>query len=169
MTNNNNGPKQIQGGMRVEAYRNLHTGTYSVRDIEYSHKVIGHPESVIIINADLVSQPAGRNKVRETGVKNVHAFVRGRLVYDQAEVDLLPMLIAANRNRVLQDETIVEKTPITYNPYKNDSFVNAITGEPIHTAQVVVLNTDGPSYAIGANSPARLNYTGFKYDGWLVY
>ena len=69
--------------MRVEVYWNLHKHLFSVRALEGEHKgrVIDHSYGVRLSNATFVSQPAGRERVRREGKKNVHAFVRGHLEF----------------------------------------------------------------------------------------
>lgn len=117
--------------MRVEAYRNLHTGTWSVRALEgpkgVKGRVIAHAKTVCIEDPKFVVQPAGRERVRREGRKNVHAFVRGTLKYYQDDP-------APNRMRLANDGW----NNAFYNPYQNDTFVNQV-GEPVHAAEVAVL------------------------------
>ena len=111
---------------RVETYRNLHTGTFSVRALEGARKgrVFFHPTRVVVDNATFVVQPAGNAKVRVEGKKNVHAFVRGDLNDTYVEVD----------------EAVYRKA--TYNPYQNDTFVDKETGQPVLRAARVILDID---------------------------
>ena len=59
---------------RVQVYYNLHKHCYSIRQ---SGRVIGHTDSIVLRDARFNVAPAGRDKVRATGVKNVHATVTG--------------------------------------------------------------------------------------------
>ena len=116
--------------IRVEVYWNLHKRLFSVRALEGENKgrVIKHTYGVQLKDATFAVQPAGRERVRREGVKNVHAFVRGRLTgtsYGGGEYDVV-------------DAAVMPK--ITYNPYKYDSFVNAHTKEPIYKAKNVYLD-----------------------------
>jgi hypothetical protein len=114
--------------VNVDVYRNLRTGTWSVRD-RSTGRVIAHPTYVMVSNVDLVVQPAGRERVRHTGRKNVHAFVRGTLVGmgdDEATCF-----------------TGTCKRAITYNPHLHDGFVYGGTGAPIRKAQWVELAPTG--------------------------
>jgi len=61
---------------RVEVYFNLHKRCFSIRQ---RGRVIDHRQLVVLSGCTFVVQPAGQRRVRETGVKNVHAFVRGTL------------------------------------------------------------------------------------------
>lgn len=116
--------------MRVEVYRNLHTGTFSVRDLQgpLKGKVTSHPTLVILDVAKFVVQPAGRDKVRREGRKNVHAFVRGNLL--GKATNHTPYDV--NRNQ--------EFRQATYNPYVYDTFVDWETGDPVLLADMVVLD-----------------------------
>jgi hypothetical protein len=67
-----------------------------------------------------------QQKVREQQCKNAHAFVRGEWVDESVQ-------IIADR----------QTEPLTYDPYKYDTFVHAETEEPVTTAQVVRLNSEG--------------------------
>lgn len=107
----------------VEVYRNLHTGTWSVRA---NGRVIAHPDEVWLKNCTLVVQPGGRRSVLRTQRKNVHAFVRGTLI-DAARVK--PMI------------------PITYDPYRYDSFVTVADLDPVHAARWVHLRADNTVWA----------------------
>jgi hypothetical protein len=108
--------------MDVDIYRNLHKGTWSIRD-RATGRVIGHADSVLVKNATFVVQPAGRQRVLTEGRKNVHAFVRG----------------------TIGDRT--EETPcdvqVKYNPYKAGHFVRVDTSDKVTSAPVVVLDTLG--------------------------
>ena len=70
--------------MRAECYRNLHKRGISIRALEGPSKgrVIGVEtgRAVDMVNVVLIVQPAGHRRVIESGVKNVHAFVRGTLL-----------------------------------------------------------------------------------------
>lgn len=110
--------------MRVEVYRNLHKGAWSVR---HQGKVIAHNDAVAVTDARLVVQPAGQARVRREGKKFVHAFVRG----ERSWVDNLP---------------VGEWRTLTYNPYVHDTFVDAETQEPVRTATVVLLTPHGKAH-----------------------
>jgi len=91
--------------------------------------------TVNLQNVKFAVQPAGRDKVRREGKKNVHAFVRGTVIGDKDHHF---------------KETFKEKcTQIAqYNPYKFDTFVTQAWSEnppAIHKASLVSL-TQGTVY-----------------------
>lgn len=109
--------------MKVEVYKNLHTGTFSVRK---KGKVIAHPTTVYLTDATFVVRPGGRERVRREGRKNVHAFVRGT-----------------------PGEPRIEGTcsRVTYNPYEHDTFVDG-SGAPVRTAAEVIMSITETSTVI---------------------
>lgn len=73
-----------------------------------------------------VSEP-GRIRTVTNKVKNVHAWVVGDLVYQEADqLWLEPSLM--NRCR-----------EASYNPYKNETFVDKESGFPLHSAQTAYM------------------------------
>ena len=87
---------------RVQVYWNLHRGCYSVRQ---SGRVIDHVDSIILRDVRFNVAPAGRDKVRATGVKNVHATVTGYILGGNAQLETIP------------------EDFVSYNPFKYDQFV----------------------------------------------
>ena len=73
--------------IKVEAYWNLHRQTFSV---VCKKKVIAHTNNLWIRSPRFVVQPSGWERVRKTGVKNVHAFVRG---WADLDSDYTPMIL----------------------------------------------------------------------------
>lgn len=121
--------------MRVEVYRNLHTGLMSVR--ECGGRVLTHEAEVFVKDAKFVVQPAGRAKVLREQRKNVHAFVRG-------ELEGFSQGCLAN-----YDEW--EAWPkVTYNPYKADHFYPVDLGSSsyVRSGSRVVVTTHGVYYKV---------------------
>jgi len=116
----------IERGTRVDVYRNLHNGTWSVRDCQ-TGRVIAHMDTCSIYDAELVVQPAGRRRVLREGRKNVHAFARGYIHNPAPSWTLLKRYMRK----------------ITYNPYKAASFTYADDGGAIHNADIVALGPEG--------------------------
>lgn len=118
--------------MRVETYFNLHKKCLSYRPTTKGGKV-QHASALVLNDVKLVVQPAGRAKVLRNKSKNVHAFVRGQAAFVRPidftdDGDLSPTNMERQGYR-----------PVTYNPYKYESFVMADTGEAIHSARQIVL------------------------------
>ena len=112
--------KTIDKNRKVEIYFNLHKKTWSVRQ---DGKVIQHTNFIQIREPQYVVRQKGKEKVRREKRKNVHAFVRGYIE------DRLPVFPSKN-------------IFVTYNPYKNDSFVerntqNSICSSPFAALEVV--------------------------------
>ena len=114
---------------RVQVYWNLHRGCYSVRQ---SGRVKYHADSIMLRDVRFNVAPAGRDKVRATGVKNVHATVTGFVVVQSWRH--IPLNESKNYDFV------------AYNPFKYDQFVkitsNGYDGfyaEPVHSADYAVL------------------------------
>ena len=101
----------------IEVYYNLHKKCLSVRK---RGLVIDHVRSILLKNAEFVVQPAGRKRVLKEKRKNVHAYVRGERV-----------AVASFDSR---------SERITYNPYKNKSFVSVETGKPVYKKDIVSID-----------------------------
>lgn len=102
--------------MKVEVYKNLHKGCWSVR---HKGKVVDYADIVFLRDAKFVVQPGGRKRVLEEQRKNVHAWVKGE------RIERPP--------RNLKFESVA-----MYNPYKYETFVN-IMKEPIREAKYVAM------------------------------
>ena len=119
---------EIRTMKRVQVYYNIRRGDYSVRQ---SGRVIDHVDSIVLRDVRFNVAPAGRDKVRATGVKNVHATVTG---------------YAVQRNNVSIDDRRDIIDYVAYNPFKYDTFVkitsNGYDGfyaDPVHSADYVAL------------------------------
>lgn len=115
---------------RVEVYWNFHKKIWSVR---HKGKIIHHARIVMMGVSDFTVQPAGNARVRREKVKNVHAFVRGELVYSTRASVNLDMPVNDGWRKV------------TYDPYKNKTFVFKDTGEPIKRAETIIMDADTKS------------------------
>ena len=116
--------------MRVETYFNLHKKCLSYRP---SGGKVQHAHTLLLNNVKFAVQPAGRAKVLREKKKNVHAFVRGEVAFVRPTAadddgDLSPANMERQGYR-----------PVTYNPYKSDSFVYTFTGEPVYEAKQVAI------------------------------
>ena len=106
----------------VRIYWNLHKKCWSVQDRK-TGRVIRHETTCILSAGKFVVRKAGQEKVRREGKKNVHAFAVGTAGCDKGVA------------------TRYDGRPVTYNPYKNDTFVFADTGEPVTDVHVISVFT----------------------------
>jgi hypothetical protein len=109
--------------MKVKVYFNLHKMVFSVVALEGENygRVIAHKETIALKNPVFKVSEAGRQRVLREQKKNVHAYVVGEWVeFPQPESGL---------------------TPVTYNPYKFDSFMKVLPNamEPIKQAKLAFL------------------------------
>ena len=104
--------------MNVQVYWNLHKNVWSVR---HQGKVIAHMGIICLSDVTFRVQPAGRDRVRREGKKNVHAFACGK--YEPA--------------RSYHDKKLGRN--ITYNPYKYDTFVYSDDLTPVEHCDRVYL------------------------------
>lgn len=120
--------------LRSQVYFNLHKRCFSVQQ---KGRVIGHADGVMLENVRFNVSKAGQRKVRETGRKNVHARVSGFMVPNRTPIDGTHYTMKFNVLDLLVDGFRRAK----YNPYKNDTFVDADSGEELHDASVVIMFT----------------------------
>ena len=114
---------------RVQVYYNIRRGDYSVRQ---SGRVIDHVDTIVLRDARFNVAPAGRDKVRATGVKNVHATVTGYI----SPID----------GNGLTSYIDYDCDYVAYNPFKYDQFVKidagayeGFTATPVSSADYVAL------------------------------
>jgi hypothetical protein len=104
----------------VEVYRNLRSQCWSIRE-RSTGKVIAHANHLVLRDATFIVRPGGRERVRQTGHKTVHAFVRGSLTD--------------------RDSAVIPDQQVRYNPRRDDTF--HVDGEPVtHAATVVFTGTE---------------------------
>jgi len=71
----------VEGLCRV--YYNVHKDKLSVqKKVEGRWVVVGHTDSINLINCTFKVSEKGRQRVIKSKVKNVHAFVEGTIEYD---------------------------------------------------------------------------------------
>ena len=114
------------GRIDVDVYRNLRNGMWSVKN-RLTGLVIGWVSTCMVQDATLVVQPAGNQRVRDTGRKNVHAFVRGNLQLSYGD-------------GIMASMGLYDPISITYDPYEYRTFVRIKDESPIHKAPYVELH-----------------------------
>lgn len=109
--------------MRYEVYRNLHNGLFSIRE-KKSKLVVAHARKVGLCNVKFVVKEAGNKRARDTGVRNVHAWVEGELgIFEGVSYkgrDLELHSAASNMEKM----TDWNYENFTYNPFKFKTFVD---------------------------------------------
>ena len=108
---------------KYRLYWNLHKKKWSLQDRQ-TGRVAHHVTAYTLYDAKFVVRPAGQAKVRREGKKNVHAFAVGT---------------GGLRDGIA---TCLSGRPVTYNPYVNDTFVFADTGEPVTEVQAISVYTE---------------------------
>ena len=95
--------------MEVELYWNVNLNKYSVRALEGEHKgkVFTYARYAEVIDAEFVVRPSGQKRVRDSGQKHVHAFVRG-LITDDLSSDYAKKMLWRR---------------VRYNPHVDDFFM----------------------------------------------
>lgn len=109
--------RMSRAGKRVEVYYNSRRRVLSVRDV--GGKVIGYVRSIKLRDVTFHVNQRGRQRVVDTGAKNLHAWVRGTVDMNQRF-------------------NVVGTRPAYYNPFKFSSFVEDIGHECGHPAGLVV-------------------------------
>lgn len=106
---------------RYDVYFNLRKDVFSVRSCR-SGRVVAHTRHIVLRDCTFVVQPAGQRKVRESGVKNVHAWIKGTRIED-INFEIPYVATAA---------------PVYYNPFITDTFQTLDTKEAVHRAGLVL-------------------------------
>ncbi len=133
---------KLNHGDRIEVYRNLHNVTHSIRRNGKVVKHLANWQSIFLKDVKFAVQPAGREKVRREGKKNVHAFIRGTYLAPST----FPHTTSEFKAKCTEW--------VTYNPYQNDHFTATVTDpettftsyQDVHEAKLVTL-TYGYVYA----------------------
>ncbi len=132
--------------MKVFIYRNLNRSghMYSIKSLEgiSKGKVIGYAPRIVVENAELRVSQAGRDRVLKTKRKNVHAGVVGDLYMVSGWITRMHNSQADFLYCNEQDfcRAFPIETPITYNPYLYQTFVNLKTGQSVFKADRVTFS-----------------------------
>lgn len=120
-------------GHKVEAYRNLNKGGYSLRCAK-TKRVIAHVTQLTLLDCTFHVQQGGRNRVLATKQKNVHAFIRGTVNAINLEVNSSACLYQGNAY---------------YNPYLTETFIDFNTKQAMAAARLVSFYDNYHLYYIG--------------------
>ncbi len=144
-------------GSRVFVYRNLHQDCWSVKATTGSRRVVAHADRVDLSDVEFRVNEKGRQRVLRDQAKNVHAGVVGTLE------GMVPRGMAKFPSRTYTVEGAPDSAqiaPVTYNPYRYETFVIRGSEEPIETAERAVLEPNKEVWAHltpadGAKAPPR--------------
>lgn len=144
-------PKQsIDKSRRVRVHWNLHKHCYSLQ-----HYIPGvgwrlerHAQALWLKNPAFKVYEAGRQRVLKEQRKTVHAYVLGIHSYH-------PM--ASDKQRRYPQHAM--GCPITYNPYKDTTFVAATDRTPIESGQFEMLML---TFVKPSDGPARPKIVGYS-------
>lgn len=127
----------------VKVYWNLHKGCWSVMDAR-TRKILGHATQVMLRDASYLVSECGRERVRATKQKAVHAFVKGELeaaIWNTAPADAsLPQWEwKPMHNNFLRNVANQRGISVTYNPYRDQGFIERDTGRPVDNSPACYL------------------------------
>lgn len=124
---------------KVRMYWNLHKKIWSVQDCK-TGRVTDHVPALTLADAKFVVRKAGQERVRREGKKNVHAFAVGHISLNNGTA-------------------VFGGRKVSYNPYKNDTFVCIDTGEPVTDAYAITLATsfEGKPVVYATLNPNKSN------------
>ena len=108
--------------MKVDVYFNLHKKCLSIKKTH--GRVIQHAQEVELKNVRFIVSQSGRERVLREKRKNVHAVVRGELIWSSENID---------------KASTEYKDVVTYNPYKYSSFVMAQDESPVYNSVKVLI------------------------------
>jgi hypothetical protein len=124
----------------VRCYCDLHRKCSSLKALQGPNKgrVVAKPVQVVLSGVRFEISQAGLRKVRETGVRNVHAYARGQVV-------------GTDISEIVNNPAVVR---ITYNPHLYSQFVRVDSQAPITGADFIAI--DGKTaYALGVHEPSN--------------
>lgn len=122
-------PRTAPVGTRVMAYRNLHKGCWSLKELR-TGRVVAHLDEVFISDALFRVSEAGRQRVLRERAKNVHAGVVGVVSPPPG------------------GGVFASRTGVRYNPYQAATFLTVPDGAPISGAPLVHLDAAGRAYTL---------------------
>ena len=133
--------------MKVDVYRNLHNGMYSIKSREAGTRglVIAHADRVWLNDVEFIVSEAGRNRVLREKKKYVHAFVRGTLSSFFGMVRDVDVDLSKVGEWTHMEPNYVDMLGLgynfTYNPYAYSTFIDRDTEQALRWADSAFLST----------------------------
>lgn len=123
----------IDQNKKVYVYKNLHNGLWSVRQ---GNRVVCHTDNICLGKVEFRVRQGGRSRVLRERKKNVHAFTIGYLASPEH-------VYSVTRDMI----------PVSYNPYRGDSFYDKNTERDVNGCEHVQMITTSyvPVQAFGIN------------------
>ena len=112
-------------------YWNLHRKCYSVK---HRGKVVRHFHNAHVLLPEFRVSAKGRERVRREGAKNVHAYIVSDFI------DVQPSYWPTTKGLSFRGWRLGNQIA-TYNPYKNESFVDS-EGNALYNAREAYLGID---------------------------
>ncbi len=128
----------MKGLHRVRSYWNVHKNLYSIVCAKTGRLIQDRPhrEYLQILFPKFTVQPAGRQRVLDTGRKNVHAFVIGELIPEQGPYSTY----------LIDSEEMNDAEIIRYNPITNEAFCtfhDGYRGREVFEADKICMDIKG--------------------------
>ena len=132
--------------MRVQVYRNLNNGLISIQDLS-TGLVLGHASAIDLEEASFIVREAGRQQVIKEKRKNVHAFVRGKVIDVRNFQPFKGRRVGGGWTGAcslvdLQGSSMYTTTKVSYNPYKEPHFTTP-EGDEVDYAHLCTVQSNG--------------------------
>lgn len=143
--------------MFVHIYRNLRQQCWSIKayGAGMDGRVVAHTQGAILMGGvDWVVSEAGRQRVLKERRKNVHATVRGDLLWLHPQTQFFHGMTAEKLGAQItpSEHWVVERSAgVTYNPYEFDSFVRVADHAPLTHSDTAYLLPEGTARAVRTN------------------
>ena len=137
---------------RVEVYRNLDYRDDTVYSVRTTHDrlVCKYVHGIVIQEVEFAVGPKGNQRVRDEMRKNVHAVIRGAIcnavwwgeMMEEADMEHAIDACSYHKDIHMQYRDGYEWKKVTYNPYKDKTFVTVEDGQPVMTARKVIIGKE---------------------------
>ena len=102
--------REINYNKPVYVYRRLYRNSKKVLySIKQNGLVVGHSDEIFMYNCDTVILKSAQKRCRETGIRNVHAFIRGFL--HESQMVYLDRRYRVCYNPMIDDDFVPTKKP----------------------------------------------------------
>ena len=135
---------------RRDVYRNLHFRDEVVYSVRKNRLVEGHALCHVMDGVTFHVSLNGNRRVRDEKRKNVHAVIRGAIcnavwwgeMMEEADMEHAIDACSYHKDIHMQYRDGYEWKKVTYNPYKDKTFVTVEDGQPVMTARKVIIGKE---------------------------